>query len=325
MSRQSSVTRRSIDSGKRHTAPPFRHSQLTVLLGFLVFAISCCGTGRLCAQDDSQGPQPPEGVTYDRDIEYGKGGGEPLHLDLARPAQRDKPAPCIVVIHGGGWAAGNKSHHTDLIFQLASRGYVAATVQYRFAPDHPFPAQVEDVKCAVRYLRAHADEYGIDAKRIGAMGFSAGAHLSMMLGSMGADDGLEGEGGWPDQSSKVQAVVSFAGPTDLAADDLPPPALGPVKGLLGGSASEKPDLAEKASPLTYASEGDAPMLLLHGTKDNIVPYSQAVKMAEALTEAGVPGRIELILGAGHGWGGADAKRSMEQTFEFFDRYLTPDP
>jgi dipeptidyl aminopeptidase/acylaminoacyl peptidase len=147
----------------------------------------------------------------------------------------------------------------------------------------------------------------------------------MMLGSMGADDGLEGEGGWPDQSSKVQAVVSFAGPTDLAADDLPPPALGPVKGLLGGSASEKPDLAEKASPLTYASEGDAPMLLLHGTKDNIVPYSQAVKMAEALTEAGVPGRIELILGAGHGWGGADAKRSMEQTFEFFDRYLTPDP
>src|SRR6476646_195533 len=111
--------------------------------------------------------KPQDGV-------YGKGGGQDLKLDLSRPTHADGKRPCILVFHGGGWAAGNKDQHDDVTWTLAERGYVSATVGYRFAPDHPFPAQVEDAKCAVRFLRAHADKYGIDVDRIGAIGFSAG-------------------------------------------------------------------------------------------------------------------------------------------------------
>ncbi len=120
-------------------------------------------------------PQPPDGVVYEPNIEYGKGGDESLRLDLARPKDAEGELPCVVVIHGGAWRAGNRGQHTDLIFQLAQRGYVAATISYRFCPKYHFPAQVEDAKCAVRYLRANADKYHIDKKRFGAVGASAGA------------------------------------------------------------------------------------------------------------------------------------------------------
>ena len=160
---------------------------------------------------------------------------------------------------------------------FAQQGYVAATIQYRFCPEHRFPAQIEDVKCAVRYLRAHADQYHIDPERIGAIGFSAGAHLSMMLGTMGPEDGLEGEGGWPKQSSRVQAVVSFFGPTELDAEDIPAPSIPLVNALIGGSKTEFPKQFRAASPLHYVSQGDAAMLLFQGTEDPLVPYTQAIK------------------------------------------------
>src|SRR6476660_900073 len=130
-------------------------------------------------------------------------------MDIARPEKAAKPAPCIVVIHGGGWRGGNFKVHVPQILDFAKRGYVSATVQYRLVPTARFPSQIEDVKCAVRYLRANADKYNIDKNRIGAIGFSAGAHLSMLLGTMDKKDGLEGDGGSPSESSKVQAVVSY--------------------------------------------------------------------------------------------------------------------
>ena len=138
------------------------------------------------AQDKSPGPKVPEGLVLMQDIEYGKAGDESLTLHLAMPEKLDKAAPCIVVIHGGAWRAGNKSQHIPQIFDFAKRGYVSVSVGYRFCPKHPFPAQVEDAKCAVRYLRANAEKYHIDPARFGAVGFSAGAHLSMMLGLRGS-------------------------------------------------------------------------------------------------------------------------------------------
>jgi len=260
---------------------------------------------------------------FESDVVYGKGGDVDLRLNIGRPRESSGPLPCVVVIHGGGWAAGNKNGHNAQVHEFVQKGYVSATIHYRFAPKYVFPAQVEDVKCAIRYLRANAEKYGIDKNRIGAVGFSAGAHLSMMLGAMDKEDGLEGEGGNPDESSKVNAVVSFFGPTDLATDDWPDRTIPILKSFLGGTKAEKTEAYRKASPISYVNAGDAPMLIFQGTKDVLVPWAQATSMGEALTKAGVYGRVELILGANHGWGGADAKRTADETVAFFDQFLKP--
>src|SRR5262249_14964593 len=123
-------------------------------------------------------------VELKEDIEYGTGGGEKLKLHLAKPKGTTAPVPGIVYIHGGGWRAGNKNMHKVMIKEAAADGFVAVSVGYRFTPKHRFPAQIEDCKCAVRWMRAHADELGLDPNHIGAIGFSAGAHLSLMLGTM---------------------------------------------------------------------------------------------------------------------------------------------
>jgi acetyl esterase/lipase len=266
-------------------------------------------------------PKVPEGVIYEPDVEYGKAGDVTLELDLARPEKSSKPSPCVVVIHGGGWRAGNRKQHVEAILALAKQGYVAATISYRFAPQHKFPAQIEDAKCAVRFLRANAEKYELDPERIGAIGFSAGAHLSMLLGTMDKGDGLEGNGGNADQSSKVQCVVAYFGPTDLSAEDIPEQVIGLVDDLVGATRDEKPELRKAASPVTYVNPGDAPTLIFHGTKDALVPYNQAFKMTDVLTAAGVPGRVELILGAGHGWGGAELFRTLEGSTKFFEAEL----
>lgn len=273
-------------------------------------------------QEKNPAPTPPAGVVFTGDIQYGEGGGEKLHLDLARPEKQDRPAPCIVVIHGGAWRAGNKSAHHPQIFDFAQRGYVSATVQYRFCPTHKFPAQIEDVKCAVRFLRANAEQYGIDKNRIGAVGFSAGAHLAMMLGMTDADDGLEGSGGSPDQSSGVQAVVQFFGPTDLNGA-FPEVSEGLINDFVGGTRETNAEGRKRASPLTYLDSGDAPTLTFQGTKDPLVPHSQAIALIEAMTTAGVPGRVEVLVGAGHGWGNPELERTVAATHAFFAQHLKP--
>jgi acetyl esterase/lipase len=259
-------------------------------------------------------------VEFTPDVTYATVDGEELKLDLARPKDAKLPLPLVVVIHGGGWAAGNRKSHDNVTWEFAKRGYVSATVSYRFAPKHPFPAQIQDVKAAVRFLRANAERYAIDPANVGAIGFSAGAHLSMMLGAMDKEDGYDDVGEHRDQPSKVQAVVSYFGPTDLLQPY--PDATKPIlQKFLGGTVDEKRELAKRASPITYVNAGDAPMLLLQGTKDPLVPHDQAVRMADALTKVGVPGRVELLLGAGHGWGGAESQRTVAESFAFFDQYL----
>jgi acetyl esterase/lipase len=211
-----------------------------------------------------------------------------------------------------------------LLAEFAQRGFVAISPQYRFCPESPFPAQVHDVKAAVRWLRRHAGDYNVDPERIGAIGFSAGGHLALMLGLTGSDDGLEGEAEAGAPSSKVQVVVNFFGPTDLAAKDFPEVSQGLLRDFLGGTAEEKPELARLASPAAFASADDPPVLTFQGTKDELVPHTQATLLAESLTRAGAKGsRVDLLVGAGHGWQGAELQRTKAASFRFLEAALKP--
>jgi acetyl esterase/lipase len=267
--------------------------------------------------------QPPRhNVLLERNVTFGHGGDRELKLDLAMPNDREGPFPAIVCIHGGGWVAGDRRQMAMTIGVLAARGYVAVTPDYRLAPEGRFPAAVEDCKAAVRWLRAHAKEYKIDPDRIGAMGFSAGGHLACMLGVTDRADGLEGDGGNTDFSSRVQAVVSFFGPTDLTrpgfrkeeqANNLAP--------LLGGSRAEQPEAYRRASPIRYVNKKAPSFLFLHGSDDPIVPVEQSRDMAARLRQAGVSARLEVVAGEGHGWKGEKLLQSVEQMLAFFDDTL----
>ena len=275
----------------------------------------------LLATPPARGDEPA--VTVTTDLVYSKVGDTELKLDIARPAEGEGPFPTVLVIHGGGWTQGNKRDSAGLLVAFAKRGYVAVSPQYRFCPKDTFPAQVHDVKAAVRWVKAHAKDYKVDADHVGAMGFSAGGHLALMLGLTGPADGLEGDVAAGSPNAKVQAVVNYFGPTDLAAADIPDVSRPLVQAFLGGSPSDKPKETAQASPLTYVSKGDAPVLTFQGTKDPLVPHTQATKLADAMTASGVAGRVELLLGASHGWGGDDLKRTLDETFAFFDTYLRP--
>jgi acetyl esterase/lipase len=284
------------------------------------FLVALLATSSFALAQD-KGPKIPDGVLYQPEVVFGKGGDIDLALDIARPERLENPAPCVVFIHGGAWRGGDRKQHVPQILDFAKRGYVAATLQYRLIPTARFPAQVEDVKCAIRYLRANADKHKLDPNKIGAVGFSAGAHLVMLLGVMDKQDGLEGTGGYPDQSSKVNAVVAFFGPTELGASDIPAVSVGLVNDFLDSTKEENPEVRKTASPITYVDKADAPLLIYQGTKDPLVPHTQAFLMADAMTKAGMPGRVEILIGAGHGWGNPELSRTVEGTAAFLAEHL----
>lgn len=271
-------------------------------------------------------------VRLRENVAFGKGGEAELRLDLAAPAAGDGPFPAVVCIHGGAWCSGSKREYRGGIRTLARHGYVAASVEYRLAPQHKFPAQIEDVKCAVRYLRAHAEELSVDPDRIGAMGDSAGGHLALLLGLMDPADGLEGSGGWPEQPSKVQAVAEYFGPADFTQWRIVPLIEPFIKKSLGkdsreimldflGSIEPGDPILAKASPITYVSRGDPPVLTFHGTADVLVPIKQSRILHEALKVAEVPCTLVPVTGAMHGWGGPQKAETDRQTIAFFDRWL----
>ena len=263
----------------------------------------------------------PLAFKAENDVPYTKVGDQELKLDLAYP-EGAGPFPGIVVIHGGGWRGGNKAAHRDLLERFAKRGYVAISPQYRFCPKDVFPAQVHDVKAAVRWLKSHASEYKLDPKRLGAMGFSAGGHLSLMLGVTDGDDGLEGDAAPDAPDTRVQAVVNYFGPTDLLAEDIPEVSKPLLRDFLGGDAKEKAELAKQASPNTFVTKDDPPILTFQGTKDPLVPHTQAIKLTEVMTAAGCKGRVELIINGGHGdWGGPEIERTLKMSEQFLDRAL----
>jgi acetyl esterase/lipase len=273
------------------------------------------------AQDAEKPPKKPESVQILNDIEYAKVGDISLKLDLRLPTDVAGPFPVIVYIHGGGWSSGNKSSNRATRF--ATKGFAVASIDYRPSGQAVFPAQLEDCKAAIRFLRANAEKYGLDANHIGAFGHSAGGHLAAMLGTTGGIEELEGTGGNPDQSSRVQAVVDWSGPADLlklyegaAANRT---GSGAVKGLLGGPADEKKELAALASPITHVSKDDAPFLVMHGEVDSIVPVDQGKAMHEALLKAGVQSTWKSYPGAEHAFDKEAGAYEMVEAF--FDLHL----
>ncbi len=286
---------------------------------------TCLPIGLLGFASAAFAADEPAKAAGEQDVVYAKAGALDLKLDVSRPAAKEGLFPAVVVIHGGAWRQGNKADVRAIAGEFTKRGYVAVAPQYRFCPKDVFPAQVHDVKAAVRWIKSNAKKYRIDPERIGAIGFSAGGHLALMLGLTSPSDGLEGDvsAGAPD--SRIKAVVNYFGPSDLAAKDIPDICKPWVKDFLGGSPEEKPEAAAKASPLTFVSKDDAPVLTFQGTKDPLVPFNQAIKLAEAMTSAQVPGRVELLIGAQHGWGGTELEQTVDESFRFFDRYLKAKP
>jgi len=197
------------------------------------------------------------------------------------------------------------------------------SVNYRFTDSAPFPAQIEDVKAAVRWVRASAAKHNLDPDRIGAWGASAGGHLVAHLGTSAGIAEVEGASlGNKDQSSRVQAVCDWFGPTDftIMPDLAGTQAGGMIHKLLDGSVGEKRELARQASPVTYVSEDDAPFLIMQGDKDPLVPTIQSQRLEKALKEAGVKVELVIVKGAGHGFAG---KEHGERVRDFFVRELKP--
>jgi acetyl esterase/lipase len=269
-------------------------------------------------------PEAKGEVRIERGLVFGKGGDRDLLLDLAVPKDVDGPFPVVLCIHGGGWTRGDRADMQKTIETLAGHGYVAVSVDYRLAPKDRFPAALEDCKAAVRWLRANAGQYKIDPDRIAAVGFSAGAHLACMLGVTRKEDGLEGSGGNADQSSAVQAVVSFFGPTDLTREDfgkdVPRENLQP---FLGGTPAEKKDDYRKASPVTYAGKHAPPFLFFHGTSDHIVPIKHSEVLLARLKDAGVSAELVTMENEGHGWDGPALLKSIARMIVFLDQHLKP--
>ncbi|MFC2079650.1 alpha/beta hydrolase fold domain-containing protein, partial [Candidatus Bipolaricaulota bacterium] len=257
-----------------------------------------------------------------RDIEYASVDGISLLLDLYLPDPSSTGAvPLVIWVHGGGWRAGSKNN-TYAPTTLGEE-YAVASIDYRLSGAATFPAQIHDVKAAVRWLRGHADQYGFDPSRFGAWGSSAGGHLVALLGVSCGNADLEGTiGEYLDESSCVQAVCDFYGPTDLlalpeqrgaaaarqpTAEDL----------LLGGMAEELPTLAGLASPLSHVSSGLPPFLIMHGSDDLVVPVEQSLVFNEALGATGVESTLIIIAGAGHGF----PRENLVYVKPFFDRLL----
>ncbi len=240
----------------------------------------------------------PDSIVVEKDIEFARVEDKSLKLDIYRPKKKEKPLPAIVFIHGGSWKGGDKEQLKLYAVRFAERGYITVSISYRLSQEASFPAAVHDAKCAVRWVRANAEKYGIDPNMIGVSGNSAGGHLAMMIGFSSDVKELEGKGGNGDGSSKVQVVIDFYGPVDLTT----PFARnrGAVRDFLGGKRYEEdPPLYRRASPITYLTKDDPPTLIFHGTIDTLVPIAQADLLAKKLKALGIPYVYEKFDGWPH--------------------------
>lgn len=278
--------------------------------------------------------QAPPGVKVVKDLVYAKPGGKELLLDLYLPERGARPLPVVAWIYGGAWRAGSKDDgQARGALWLTRHGYAVAAFNYRLSQEAKFPAQIHDAKAAVRWLRRHAGEYGLDADRMAAWGASAGAHLAALLGVSAGVAELEGAEDDAKVSARVQAVVDFFGPTDFLQMDahaLPggmrhDPAGSPESQLIGGPIQENREKAARANPVTYVSRDDAPFLILHGERDPLVPAHQSELLFEALRKAGVPAVFHKIAGAGHGGPDFQSAVVRAMALAFLDERLKAQP
>jgi len=264
----------------------------------------------------------PTSVKLEKEIEYGKGGDVSLQLDLYSPKEISTAVPGVLFIHGGSWKGGSREIYHSYCVHFAKRGYVAATVSYRLVDVAPFPAAVEDVKCAVRWMRANAERLGVDPDQLAAVGASAGGHLATMVGYSSDVAELEGNGGHSGVSSRVQTVVDFYGPVDLTTDFAK--IKGPVRDFMGGKRlDDSRQQYELASPLMHVTADDPPTLVFHGTIDRVVPIHQSEMLVSRLQEEGIAHEYDPIEGWPHGMdavAGVNA-HCLAKMFDFFDEHL----
>jgi len=306
----------------------------TVLFLSILFLFGCIGM-------QGQAPYPLTGeITEFKDIEYANLSMK-NRLDIYVPQEGSGPFPAIIWIHGGGWISGSKEDCQGK--ELSRYGYAVACVGYRLSTEAKFPAQIHDIKAAIRWLRANSDRYNIDPERIGVFGPSAGGHLAALAGSGGNAPGLEGNVGVSGYSSMVQAVADWYGPTDFLAPEVI--GLGgkvdmnnsdpeyynmnekyAASFLIGTPVENSTEKARAANPITYVDQDDPPFLLMHGTSDTTVPYNQSILLYQALNGSGIEVEFIPVIGGGHGgWGMFDeegvAGEQMRATIDFFERNL----
>jgi acetyl esterase/lipase len=274
----------------------------------------------VCAAD----PAVPAGAKILRDLPYVSNGHARQKLDLYLPAS--PKGPLLIYIHGGGWQTDTKDHVEGLA--LLAQGYALASLDYRFSTDAIFPAQIEDCKAGIRWLRAHAREYGYDPKRVGAWGSSAGGHLTALLATTGASREFD-VGEHLDHSSAIQCGIDLFGPADLPG--FQPPGAHPMiqrsgaesifVHLLGGPIEQKLELARKASPVMWVTKDAAPLFIMHGTADPLIPLEQSRRLADKLKAAGVEVSLDVVEDGGHGgpqfWAGERPQRLVD----FLNRHL----
>jgi len=244
------------------------------------------------------------------DIPYAETDNPRQRLDLLLPKSRaqGEKLPVVVWIHGGAWRAGDKRSGRFRLARLVASGrYAGVSVGYRLTNEAIWPAQIHDCKAALRWIRANAGRYGLDAEKIAVWGSSAGGHLVAMLGTSGGVEELEGKlGRHTDQSSRVTCVIDYYGPSDLLAMGKYPGRIrhnapdSPESRLVGGPLQEHAEAARSASPISYVSADDPPFMIVHGDRDPVVPYNQSERLAEALRKAGVDVVFITVEGGSHG-------------------------
>jgi len=261
-----------------------------------------------------------------RDLEYVPGGHDRQKLDLYLPTEEaSRPLPVIIWVHTGAWLAGSKDQCPARRF--VRQGYAVASVNYRLSQHAIFPAQIQDCKAAVRWLRAHAAQYNLDPERFGVWGASAGGHLVALLGTAG--DVKEFDVGENlEMSSRVQAVCDFFGPTDFAKmRDFPSTmdhdaADSPESKLIGGAVQANKEKVQRANPITYVTKDDPPFLIVHGDKDPLVPHNQSELLLAALQKANVEAKLYTVKDGGHG--GFQDPNVPTLVTEFFAKHLAPE-
>ena len=266
------------------------------------------------------------GVKEHRDLVYVEGGHERNKLDLYLPEKAEGPLPLIIWVHGGGWQNGSKEGCPPLRAGYVGQGYAVASINYRLSGHAVFPAQIEDCKAAIRWLRAHAKEYSLDPQRFGVWGSSAGGHLVALIGTSGDVKEFD-VGANLDQSTRVQAVCDYYGPTDFTVFVTTPgyeshsTDASPEAKLIGGAVMQNKDKAARVNPITYVTKDDPSFLIVHGDKDPTVPINQSQLLFDALKKTEVSAHFHTIHGAGHGGPGFAGKNIDEMVRQFFAERL----
>jgi acetyl esterase/lipase len=299
-------------------------NRTAALFCFALFAIPLA----FPARDQVQAQQTIPGVQ--RNLFYGQAGGEKQLLDVYGAVPTHK-RPAIIFLHGGGWNSGSKDQMAQPAYGLSTQGYVCFAVGYRLVKNEAtrYPAQIDDVQRAVRWIRAHSNDFGVDPAKIGVIGFSAGGHLASLLGTLDTRDNSDPT--LAAYSSRVQCVVDVYGPADFTASlDADPQTIAGLQGTPGGRLvsdflGQLPEARQNyidASPIKHIDKKTAPFLIFHGAKDDLVPVEQSAKFDAALREAGVESRLVVFPNAGHGYSEpALVKETFEQSIAFFNRHL----